>query len=542
MLKVLSVKFWLLCLILNWLLISGAITSVKAQSANRPEYLPDEVLVKFKDGVPQDTVDTIIAGAGGAVVKKFRLIPALRLKIPAGTVESAISLLKRFPEIEYVEPNYLRYLNAIPNDPDYPEMWGLNNTGQTGGTLDADIDAPEAWDIATGNSSMVVADIDTGLDLGHVDFAGNIYINPGEIPGNGIDDDANGYIDDVNGWDFARDDNNPNEEAICGGHGTHTAGTIGARGNNGIGVTGVNWDVKIMPLKIFKVYFVILCSASSADIISAIDYAAMMGVRVSNNSYGGGPYSQTEYDAIRASRSIFVAAAGNDGSNNDTTPSYPASYNLNNIVSVAATDHNDARASFSNYGTTSVDLAAPGVSILSTTPNNTYSLFSGTSMATPHVTGAVALLMGNDPSFTNNEVKWRIFKGTDYKGLPVLTGGRLNIYKSLTLPAPVVTIDVIPTSSTTVSRGGNISYTVTVYNTGTTSQTVNASVVAVYPNGGEAAIATRTVTVPAGATLSQGFSLTVPFGVPLGEYQLAGRAEIPSTSYDEDIELYTVAP
>ena len=389
---------------------------------------------------------------------------------------------------------------------------------------------------------MVVADIDTGLDLGHIDFAGNIYTNPGEIPGNGIDDDANGYIDDVNGWDFARDDNNPNEEAICGGHGTHTAGTIGAKGNNGIGVTGVNWNVKIMPLKIFKKYLIILCSASSADIISAIDYAAMMGVRVSNNSYGGGPYSQAEYDAIRASKSIYVAAAGNDGTNNDVTPAYPASYNLNNIISVAATDHNDAKASFSNYGTTSVDLGAPGVDILSTTPNNTYSLFDGTSMATPHVTGSVALLMANDPTLTNNEVKWRILKGTDYKGLPLLTGGRLNINNSLLLPPPQVTIDVTPIGSTTVPRGGIVSYNVAIHNTQLTAKTVNAFVVAVYPNGGEAAITTRTVTVPAGATLSQGFSLTVPFGVTLGEYQLAGRAEIPSTSYDEDIELYTVAP
>ena len=542
MLKVLSVKFWLLCLILNWLLISGAITSVKAQSANRPEYLPDEVLVKFKDGVPQDTVDTIIAGAGGAVVKKFRLIPALRLKIPAGTVESAISLLKRFPEIEYVEPNYLRYLNAIPNDPDYPEMWGLNNTGQTGGTLDADIDAPEAWDIATGNSSMVVADIDTGLDLGHVDFAGNIYINPGEIPGNGIDDDANGYIDDVNGWDFARDDNNPNEEAICGGHGTHTAGTIGARGNNGIGVTGVNWDVKIMPLKIFKVYFVILCSASSADIISAIDYAAMMGVRVSNNSYGGGPYSQAEYDAIRASKSIFVAAAGNENINTDITPNYPSAYNLSNIIAVAATDHNDNRAWFSNYGTTTVDLAAPGVSILSTTPNDTYSLFDGTSMATPHVTGAVALLMGYDPNLTNNEVRWRILKGVDHKGLPVATGGRLNIYNSLTLPPPQVTVDVTPNGPTTIPGGGTISYHIVFHNNSQYNATVNVSVVAVLPNGSEIVLNRGTVTILGNGSFSRDFSRSLPFNIAPGEYQIVGRAEIASTSYDESIVVYTITP
>ena len=534
-------KLWVFLLVLGLSLIIG-VGFANAQSQNRPEYLPDEVLVKFKDGVAKDVVDTIMTQVAGEVIKRFRLISAWHLKVPSDTVQSTVNFLKNLPEVEYVEPNYLRYLNAAPNDPRYPEMWGLNNTGQTGGTVDADIDAPEAWNVATGSSAMVAADIDTGIDKNHEDLAANLYTNPGETAGNGIDDDGNGFIDDVNGWDFAMDDNDPNEEAICGGHGTHTAGTIGAKGNNGIGVTGVNWNVKIMPLKIFKKYLIILCSASSADIISAIDYAAMMGVRVSNNSYGGGPYSQAEYDAIRASKSIYVAAAGNDGTNNDVTPAYPASYNLNNIISVAATDHNDAKASFSNYGTTSVDLGAPGVDILSTTPNNTYSLFDGTSMATPHVTGSVALLMANDPTLTNNEVKWRILKGTDYKGLPVLTGGRLNINNSLLLPPPQVTIDVTPIGSTTVPRGGIVSYNVAIHNTQLTAKTVNAFVVAVYPNGGEAAITTRTVTVPAGATLSQGFSLTVPFGVTLGEYQLAGRAEIPSTSYDEDIELYTVAP
>lgn len=534
-------KLWVFFLVLGLSLIIGA-GFANAKSRNRPEYLPDEVLVKFKDGVVKEVADTIISRGSGKIIKRIRLISVLRINIPTNRVQEITKFLKGLPEVEYVEPNYLRYLNVTPNDSRYSEMWGLNNTGQTGGTVDADIDAPEAWNIITGSSSVVVADIDTGMDQNHEDFAGNIYTNPGEIPGNGIDDDGNGYIDDVNGWDFAMDDNDPNEEAACGGHGTHTAGTIGAKGDNGIGVTGINWNVKIMPLKVFKTYYGFLCAATSADIISAVDYVAMMGVRVSNNSYGGGPYSQAEFDAIRASKSVFVAAAGNDGSNNDTTPTYPASYNLSNIIAVAATDHNDIKAYFSNYGMTSVDLAAPGVSILSTTPNNTYSFFDGTSMATPHVTGAVALLMSNDPSLTNNEVKWRILKGIEYKSLPVLTRGRLNIYNSLMLPPPQVTIDVAPNGPTTISPGDVLSYKVTLHNTEVTPKTVNALVVAIYPNGSEVTLGSGTFTISGSGTLSQDFLRTIPLSITPGEYQLVGRVGITSTSYDEDIVIYTIVP
>ena len=290
---------FLFLLVLGLLVFAGA-KSGQAQPHDRPEYVPDEVLVKFKDGVSPDKIDAVVMRANGRVLKKFRLADVWHLKGSAEFAIGIVNFLKGLPEVEYAEPNYLRYINAAPNDPRYSEMWGLNNTGQSGGTPDSDIDAPEAWDAVTGSANVVVADIDTGIDKNHEDLTDNIWVNPNEIAGNGIDDDGNGYTDDVNGWDFARDDNNPNEEAVCGGHGTHTAGTIGAEGNNGIGVTGVNWNVKIMPLKVFKTYFSIFCSATTADIINAIDYAAMMGVRVSNNSYGGGPYSQAEYDAIRA--------------------------------------------------------------------------------------------------------------------------------------------------------------------------------------------------------------------------------------------------
>ena len=532
---------FLFLLVLGLLVFAGA-KSGQAQPHDRPEYVPDEVLVKFKDGVSPDKIDAVVMRANGRVLKKFRLADVWHLKGSAEFAIGIVNFLKGLPEVEYAEPNYLRYINAAPNDPRYSEMWGLNNTGQSGGTPDSDIDAPEAWDAVTGSANVVVADIDTGIDKNHEDLTDNIWVNPNEIAGNGIDDDGNGYTDDVNGWDFARDDNNPNEEAVCGGHGTHTAGTIGAEGNNGIGVTGVNWNVKIMPLKVFKTYFSIFCSATTADIINAIDYAAMMGVRVSNNSYGGGPYSQAEYDAIRASKSVFVAAAGNDNVNTDTTPNYPSAYNLSNIIAVAATDHADTRAWFSNYGTATVDLAAPGVSILSTTPNDTYSFFDGTSMATPHVAGAAALLMGYNPSLTNNEIKWRILKGADYKGLPVLTGGRLNINNAILLPSPQVTIEVTPTGSTTVPRGGVITYNVSIQNTQLTAKTVSAAVVAVFPNGSEAAIIGGSLTLIGNGVFTQDYSITVPSNIALGEYQLVGRVSVPSASFDEDIVIYTIVP
>lgn len=533
-----------LSILILFLLVLFRSDFTEAQTQDRPEYLPDEVLIKFKNDITEDTIGSIVNQSGGKIIKKFRLVPKLyHLKVQINTIQDVVNFLKSLPEVEYAEPNYLRYIDAIPNDTRFSEMWGLNNTGQTGGTPNADIDAVEAWDLSTGSLNMVVADIDSGMDMAHPDLAGNVWTNPGEISGNGIDDDGNGYIDDIYGWDFAWNDNDPSDtDFICGGHGTHTAGTIGAVGNNGIGVTGVNWNVKIMPLKVFRTYFLVLCSATSSDIISAIEYATMMGVRVSNNSYGSSSYSQAESDAIKASKSVFVAAAGNEGTNNDVTPSYPAGYNLNNIIAVAATDHNDALASFSNYGVTSVDLAAPGVNILTTTPNNTYSYYDGTSMATPHVTGTVALLMGYDPDLTNNEIRWRILKGSDYKGLPVLTGGRLNINNSLTLPLPQVTIDVSPLGPTTVSPGQVISYNVTTHNTEPTSKTVNVSIVAVYPDGSEITLTRRTITITGNGTLSQNFSKRVPLGTPTGEYQLAGRVEIPSISYDEDIVLYAVIP
>ncbi|GBD97173.1 MAG TPA: hypothetical protein ENG83_02205 [Nitrospirae bacterium] len=525
-------------------LVSLAISHVDVYSQERPEYLPGELLVKFQDGVSGAKIKSLIAGNGAGVVKRIGLIDLYHLKLPSSlSVERALTVYRNSPLVKYAEPNYLRYPDIIPNDPSYPEMWGLDNTGQTGGTADADIDAPEAWDITTGGPDVVVAVIDSGMDLNHEDLAANLYTNPGEIAGNGIDDDGNGYIDDVNGWDFAWDDNDPTDtDTACGGHGTHTSGTIGAVGDNGIGVTGINWDVRIMPLKIFRTYFLIFCSASSSDIISAIEYASMMGVRVSNNSYGSTSYSQAEYDAIQASRSVFVAAAGNDGANTDVSPQYPSAYDLDNIISVAATDDDDLLAYFSNYGTASVDLAAPGVSILSTLPGDTYDLYDGTSMATPHVVGVTGLLLSQDPALTVNEMKWRILNGTDSKGLPVLTQGRLNANNTLGfgLALTDVTVIVTPLGPTTVSPGDTINYNVALTNNTAFSKTVEARVFVQLPDGSTVDLeGPGTFILPANGTIDQDFSRVVPSGVNTGTYTLFGQAES-TNSFDEDPVDYEV--
>ncbi len=522
--------------------VSGV--SFAGTAHKRPAFVPGEIIVRLNNIRDRAAVERVLSSVNAKMIRRFIRINAMHIKVPKGTAQRAVNIIKRLNGVKYAELNALRYISVTPNDARFPDLWGLNNTGQTGGTFDADIDAPEAWNIITGNSKMVVADIDTGLDMTHPDIAANVYTNPGEIAGNGIDDDGNGYVDDVHGWDFAHNDNDPSDtDASCGGHGTHTAGTIGAVGNNGIGVTGVNWNVQIMPLKVFKTFFGFFCSASTSDIISAVNYATSMGVRVSNNSYGSTSPTQAEYDAIQASNSVFVAAAGNDGKNTDFAPQYPSAYNLPNIISVAATDKNDGLAGFSNFGVKSVDLAAPGVNILSTTPNNTYSFFSGTSMATPHVTGAVTLLMAKDPTLTVNEVKWRILAGVDPASLPVGTGGRLNINNTLLLPPPAVTMSITPIGPTTVARGGSVSYSVAIHNASGAVQFVKASVAAVSPNGSEFTLDSRSFNVSPGATLSANFTKIVPPSLVTGVYNIAGRVEVPGgISFDEDIAPYTITP
>ncbi|MCX8037832.1 MAG: S8 family serine peptidase [Candidatus Sumerlaeia bacterium] len=397
------------------------------------DYVPDEVLVKYKANVAALQAHALDAALGAVVVKTFPEIGWQLMKLgPGVSVAQAVRVYADSGLVEWVEPNYKLHIFVIPNDPNFSLLWGLHNTGQTGGTPDADIDAPEAWDLHTGNQAVVVAVIDTGVDYTHPDLAANMWQNPNEVPNNGLDDDGNGYVDDIFGYDFVNTDANPMDD---NGHGTHCAGTIGAVGNNGVGVVGVNWRTKIMPLKVFDASG----SGDSADIISAILYARRMGAKVLSNSYGGGTYEQSFKDAIDATchaGMLFVAAAGNNMTDNDIAPVYPASYSTPNIIAVAATDNHDDLAPFSNVGATSVDLGAPGEEIFSTFPGGNYQYMSGTSMATPHVAGAAALLWSSETGAASEPVKRAILNGA--RPLAALagkcvTGGVLNLPDSLNL-------------------------------------------------------------------------------------------------------------
>lgn len=396
----------------------------------------DGVLVKFRDGTSRRIRGRSLRAAGCRNVRNLPLVRGLSFaRLTAGTnSRRSIELLRRDPNVEFVEPNILFSIEQIPDDPRFTSLWGLNNRGQTGGSIDADIDAPEAWDLQTG-LDVVVAVIDTGVDYNHPDLADNIWRNNMEIAGNNRDDDGNGYVDDVRGWDFFNNDNNPMDDHS---HGTHVAGTIGARGNNGNGVAGINWSIRIMPLKFMNSSGI----GSLAGAINAINYAVANGARVINASWGGGGFSTALSRTIQSAHRagvLFVAAAGNRAANTDRTPHYPSGYSIENIVAVAATDHTDRLASFSNYGATTVDLGAPGRNILSTIRNGGYAAFSGTSMAAPHVSGVAALLWSSNPALTHLQVKALLMQQgealTSLSGRTV-SGARLNAFNAVAAAGP----------------------------------------------------------------------------------------------------------
>ncbi len=332
------------------------------------EFKKGELLVKFKKSTPKTDKSLVHIRHGATRIEEFGNLRIHRIKLEEGmSVEEGIASYQNEPDVEYAEPNYRVAVQSFPNDPLFYQLWGLNNTGQTGGTPGADISAPGAWDFTTGNNNVVVAIIDTGVDYTHQDLAANMWINPGEIPGNGIDDDGNGYVDDIYGIDVINNDSSPFDDC---GHGTHVAGTIGASGNNSIGVTGINWRIQILACK-----FLDRTGGGYIDgALKCLEYVRSLkdrGVNIvaTNNSWGGGGYSQALYDAINAQREIlFIAAAGNSHADNDQTGFYPADYFLPNLIAVAATDHNDNIASFSNYGRRSVFVGAPGANVLSTLP------------------------------------------------------------------------------------------------------------------------------------------------------------------------------
>jgi len=342
----------------------GDLVGVTSDSSKQ-RFVADEVLVRFRSGVGPQARSAVL-GELDATVKQALPLPGLRLvEIEReASVPEAVAAFEEQPGVRYAEPNFIYRTQAVPNDPRFGELWGLHNS-----QLDADIDAPEAWNTTTGSSGVTVAVVDTGVAHDHLDLAPNMWTNPGESGAgrqtNGIDDDGNGLIDDWRGWDFVTDDNDARD---LNGHGTHVAGTIGARGNDGQGVAGVSWRVGLMPLRVLNASG----SGTSADVAAAFAYAGAEGADVVNASLGGGGFSQTMLDAINgAPGTLFVVAAGNSGDNNDSAPFYPCNYSSSNIVCVAATTEYDGLAWFSNFGQSSVDLGAPGTNILSAQPGRT---------------------------------------------------------------------------------------------------------------------------------------------------------------------------
>jgi thermitase len=367
-----------------------------------------------------------------------------RLETNKGLSDKAFESFSKNSDIEYIEPNYIISLSKVkdgeeapaPKDVNFKKQWGMKNDGKNGtifssGLAGEDINALRAWSITKGSNTVKIAVIDTGVDYTHPDLKAQIDVNTAELNGKaGVDDDNNGVIDDIYGADFANKDGDPQDGH---GHGTHCAGVIGAV-HNDIGVAGVMANVKIVPVKFLSDEG----SGETIDAISAIDYAMKRGVQVMSNSWGGGEKEQSLEDAISAAEKagiVFVAAAGNESSNNDTTDSFPANYDVANVISVGSYTSAGAKSSFSNYGLKTVHVSAPGSNILSTYKRGGYTTMSGTSMATPHVAGVVGLLLSVEPKLTPAQVRERLIKTstkTSKLSTASLSGGRVDAYRALT--------------------------------------------------------------------------------------------------------------
>ncbi len=432
-------------------------TEIANQSANRistegivadGNMVANQALVKFIKGTPGKSKNEIFSKISAEVVEHIFTktmqvqgeTEGLYLISFPTSVPQALAALQNMPFIEFAEPNYIYRHNAISTDPYFTNgsLWGMTNTSGFGTGADV------AWaNNRTGSSSVVVAVIDEGIDNLHVDLASNCWINPEEIANDGLDNDNNGYIDDIYGWDFVGNDKST-YDGINDDHATHVAGTIGGVANT-VGVVGVNWNVKMISCK-----FLGSTGGTTANAVKAVDYVTALkkkGVNIvaTNNSWSGGGFSTALYDAINRANTagvLFIAAAGNSGTNNDRTASFPGNYSiankvagktypaLSNMIVVAAIASNGTMASFSQYGAKSVHLGAPGVNIFSTLPNNSYGSYNGTSMATPHVSGAAALYKANNPSASAATIKSAILNSTTKISSltgKCVTGGCLNV-------------------------------------------------------------------------------------------------------------------
>lgn len=489
--------------------------SVNAQAAkgatNAEPFHTTRILAKFKPAENAGPQHPTLRQHGLKLRRQFKMLPqvvvldledarasaaqALPPQARARGLLNRIAALRDTGVFEYVEPDYIRTLNLEPNDTAFTDgtLWALKNIGQSGGTNGADIGAVAAWDITTGSTNVIVAVVDTGIRYTHVELANQMWRNPGEIPGNGIDDDGDGYIDNVYGINAIYGTNtiqggNPMDD---NGHGTHVAGTIGAAANDSNRHVGVAWNVRLMACKAldseggssdYKAYV--------SDTTECINFAVTKGAKIINASYGFPAFSQTEFDAIRMAANhgvLFVAAAGNYGADNDTSwlRIYPASHDLENIISVAAVDRFDDLASFSSFGRTRVHLGAPGVEVFScwNGSNTDYRTINGTSMAAPHVVGAAALVLANNPSASVIELRRRILNGV----VPIpsltnvtVTGGRLNVFNSLTAaPTGLLQLEMLPPGGQPLAAGKSVTLHAVVSDLlPVTNATVTASIVA----------------------------------------------------------------
>jgi subtilisin family serine protease len=408
------------------------------KAPTHPPYVADEVLVQFSPKISRDEILGLLNGSGITIQQVLSSGNLVRLKLPPSLcVDDALEMFRDIPEVVFSEPNFLVRTSGVPNDPSFDKQWALDNGGGQGGMADADIDAVEAWDKNVGSASVVVAVVDEGIDFNHPDLSQNIRVNTDEIPGNGIDDDQNGFVDDVHGWDFYHDDNTVFDDAAEDRHGTEVAGIIGAVGNNGIGTAGICWTVSILPVK-----FIANGSGTVADAVLALNYAVNEGADIINCSWGGSFYSvalEAAFQDVRSAGVLVVTSAGNSGMDTDVNSHYPSNYSMDNILSVAATDNKDELSSFSNYGVTTVDLGAPGSALYTTVPGGKYAYFSGTSASAPVVSGAAALALSTEPNQTYLDLKDGVMNSVD--AVPDLTqktvsGGRVNVYNLTAILGP----------------------------------------------------------------------------------------------------------
>lgn len=424
-------------LMVMYLSICAQSINYEIVKVNGHEAIKDEIIIKFKHSttkIKQNQIfvdrQNILTKRGGEVKKIYKM-GAEHWKLSNVDLEVLLQELNENEYVEYAEPNYILKADGIvPNDPRFNEQWGLNNTGQNGGVNDADIDAPEAWEISSDISEVLVGVLDSGIDYLHEDLKDNVWTNKNEIPGNGIDDDNNGYIDDIHGWDFINSDNDPMDDL---GHGTNVAGIIAAKTNNNLGISGVASNVKLIPFKILDDEG----NGYVSIIIEALEYCIKNDIFITNNSYGGTAFSAAMYDFFKDYSNynfIFVSASGNKNSDNDLIPHYPSSYQSEKIISVGAYNRFNQKASFSNYGATSVDLFAPGKEILSTDLNDNYKIVDGTSFACPMVTGSVAMFKGKFPELNYNQIISQTFNSVkvidELIGL-CKTGGTINLFNGL---------------------------------------------------------------------------------------------------------------